>query len=232
MARRIAPLHVIERTLLVQINQHPALDAVPDAGALDLARLKTMSPSESTTVRPKFPRCATASSANGNRSCGEWVFEHEFRHVQQLGTVFKPGAKRLQRREVVGASQLLAQRREQIPVALALVGAECAVEALAEIDREAVVVEQCVVDVEQKHDAGLRRHGGGISAPGLCQPSGPAMMRALAGGPQLPGSYSSTGVLCADEDRIDDAPGGLHRIVAREQRRIAVDRIAEQALVG
>src|ERR1022692_4052913 len=125
----------------------------------------------------------------------ERVLEQVFGHPQQLGAVVEAGTKRLQGRQIVGAPQFVAQCLKQVPIAIALDRPERALEAHAQVRGEAVVVQQGIVDVQQKHDAGWRAHGGAFSVRGSCQVSGSAMMRALSGGPQEPGSYSMTGLV-------------------------------------
>ena len=56
------------------------------------------------------------------------------------------------------------------------------------------------------------------------------MSPARAAGPQVPGSYSCTGAF--SPHRIDDAPRLFDVVLAREQRGVALHRVAQHALVG
>lgn len=49
----MATLDGLEHLLLVQIDEHPAFDRIPDPRTLYLARLNTTSPSERITVGPQ-----------------------------------------------------------------------------------------------------------------------------------------------------------------------------------
>ena len=116
------------------------------------------------------------------------------------------------------------------PIAVALRDAESALEMRTEVGGEAVVVEQRVVDVEQPYGRCVVQHGGLFSLTGSRQPSSPANKFAASAGP--PG----TGLVerkrrAGSENRIDDAPCGLHGLVTREQRRVAAQCGAEQPLV-
>ena len=51
-----------------------------------------------------------------------------------------------------------------------------------------------------------------------------------AAGPGEPGSYMRRAPLA--QHRVDDAPRLEHAVLAREQRRVAVQRRADQPLVG
>jgi hypothetical protein len=233
MRGRIAPLHVVEHAPCA-VDQHAALDRSPrcrSAGSCAAGtrrRRPTARP-----VRPSCERCAIGSSAPGKQQLRERVFEHEFRHLQQLGSVVEPGAKRLQAGQVVGAPQLLAQRREDPNSACA----GSAPNALSECaSLRSAAKRSLSSSVLSTSSRNTMPAAGSLSTAGLLGarivPAGrAAMMRALAAGPQLPGSYSSTGsgIRLAASDRRRATPP--RRVILREQRRVAVDRIAQQALV-
>src|SRR4029077_1175169 len=94
--------------------------------------------------------------------------------------------------QVVGEAERRAPLRENVPIARALRGAERALETLAQVGRETIVVQQRVVHVQQEYRAVLQ-HGVDFSICGSCQVSPPSMSLSAAAGPQLPGSYSATG---------------------------------------
>ena len=73
----------------------------------------------------------------------------------------------------------------------------------------------------------LARRADARSAPARS----PGSTRVASSGPQVPRAYGQRrGVLL--QHGVDDAPGGLDRVLAREQPRVARERVAEQALVG
>src|SRR5208283_3769953 len=123
---------------------------------------------------------------------GERIVQEVFRHAQQVRIVIEPGAKRLQAAQIIGKSQSLAQGGEYLPVALPAASAERLLQTIAQIRAEAIVVQQGVVDIQQKNDL-TGQHGGDASFIGLRQVSAPRMTLCAAAGPQLPGSYCTTG---------------------------------------
>jgi hypothetical protein len=75
--RRVSSLHRIERALFVHIDQHPALHRVPDARALDLARLEdhvavgeNHGQPQRAEVRDRFERARV-------QTIGERILQHE-----------------------------------------------------------------------------------------------------------------------------------------------------------
>jgi len=86
------------------------------------------------------------------------VIHQEGGHEQQPRIVHVAEAVALQRAQIVRVAQLGAQRFEDCPVAIAARDAELALEMTPEIVLHAVVVEQRVVTIEQKHDVIPRFH--------------------------------------------------------------------------
>ena len=79
---------------------------------------------------------------------------------------------------------------------------------------------------------GLERQVACAAAPGACQPPTRAAsaLRLLAA-PRCP-ARRRRAAPGSREQRVDDAPGLLDLVLPREERRVAVHRVAEQALVG
>src|SRR5271155_4674084 len=138
------------------------------------------------------------------KQTGERVFQEVFRHAKQMRIVIEAGAKRLQTAQVIGNSKSLAQLLECPKVALPLLRAERLFQPRPEILSEAIVVEQGIVDIQQKDDVIARhrvvaqyrvvaQHGVVGSFFGLCQVSSSSITPAAAAGPQVPGSYCTTG---------------------------------------
>src|SRR3982074_2620144 len=108
--------------------------------------------------------------------------------------VVETGAKCLQAAQVIGKPLLLAQSAEDRPVARTLGSAERQFQTVAEICGKAVVVQQGVVHVQQKNDSGAGQHGEDVSGSGSCHASASLTTSFAAEGPQVPDSYSSTGL--------------------------------------
>ena len=119
---------------------------------------------------------------------GKRVVKYPHADLQHLRMVFQTAAKTLQRAEVIGVADLIAQGCVKTPVTFALVGPETLQQLSTEVGGKAVVVEQRVVHVEQKHRgrSGRLQHGLLVSATGSCQPSALVTMRLAVAGPQLP----------------------------------------------
>src|SRR5215469_2930931 len=157
---RMAPHYRFEHPLLVQIDEHPPLDRIPQAGAAHLARLEHHvsvgqddGRAEAAAVRQRFQRV-------GIEAIRKRVVDQKGRDQQELRIVEILQAIALQRAEIVRVSELRAQRLEDGPVVVALRAAELAREMCAEVILYRIVVEQCVVDVEQENDRlGLRHDG-------------------------------------------------------------------------
>ena len=97
-------------------------------------------------------------------------------------------AEDLQRAEIIGITELAAQPIIDQPVSAPLGFTEIVIEVSCEIDTEAIIVEQGVVDIEQEDDLGRRQHVRASSGLGSCQRKSPVTMPAAADGPQLPGT--------------------------------------------
>src|ERR1700723_299596 len=191
---RVALLHMVEYTLLVQINHDPALHRIPYSRALNLARLE-----HDVAVRQHHGAAESAQVGDGlegsrEQPCCERIFQQKFRHCQQVRMIVQSGAKYLQASQVVGKPQLFAQTAEDGPITRAFRGAESLCQAVAEICGKAIVVQQGVVHVQQKNRLPGVQHGEDLSVTGSCQVSPSFTISAEAPGPQVPGSYSSTGV--------------------------------------
>lgn len=92
----------------------------------------------------------------------------------------------LQGSEVVRIAELRAPLFEDRPVTLLTLGPERLRQLAFEIRHDAVVIEQGVIDIEQKDDRGRLRHRVASLGRGLCQPPSAAMRAPASFGPQLP----------------------------------------------
>src|ERR1039457_5902364 len=177
---------MVQYPLLVQVNEYPAVDRIPNSGAPDFARLEYH-----VAVR-QDDRPAQAAQMIDGRQCSridqvrKRVLQQILRQVQQLRIAVEPGAKRLQTTQVIGDPKFFAKSAKDRPIALATAGAERQLQSIAEIRAESVVVEQGVVDIQQEDDA-VGQHGEVASGFGSCQVSSPPITLAAVAGPQLPG---------------------------------------------
>ena len=190
MPRRKAALHRIEHPFLVQVDQHPALHRIPEPGALDLAWLEHDVAIGQHHRRPQRVQVRDGFQDPRVEPLCEGIFQQECRHLQQVRILVQARAEYLQRTEVIGVAQLVTQRSVDRAIARALRGAEVALQARVEIDAEAVVVEQRVVDIQQEYRIARVRHQHGVfaSGRGSCQPCPSLTMSCAVAGPQLPGS--------------------------------------------
>ena len=196
--RRVAALHGVEHLLLVDVDQHASPDSVPKARTLNLARLK-----DDIAVGQDDGLAEPVESREhverpGIKTISERIVDQEGRQRQQpvsgvvvgldIGTVTLQGA------QVVRVSQFVAQSLEDGPVAIRVRDAEFALEMLAQVGDDPVVVEKRVVNVEQEDE----RRGHVVlpttagTAPvrfsGSYQPPSPAISASAAAGPQVPGA--------------------------------------------
>jgi hypothetical protein len=154
VARREQAPDVVEHRLLVDVDQHAAVDRVPQPRALDLAWLEDDVAVGQDHRRPDARQLRERVERAGEDALAERVVDQEARHLQQRMRL--DAAPRhvlpvqLQRAEVVGVAELVAQLLEARPVQRGALGAERAHQVLAQVLDEAVVVEQGVVDVDQE----------------------------------------------------------------------------------
>ena len=159
--RRVVPLDIVEHAFLVDVDEHLAIDRGPQTGPLDFARLK-----DDVAVREDDDRSALAQMADGVEcarvdAVGERVVEEIERDAEHTRLARMLDAIPLQRAEIVRVTELGPELLEDLPIALLTLDAERVDQMTAEILDHRVVVEQRVVDVEQKDGIG---HSGGHGA--------------------------------------------------------------------
>ena len=161
---RVAQLDVLELLLLVDVDQHAAVDSVVQPGALDLARLEHHVAVAEDHGRPPCGQPLDDVERAWIEAVRERVVQQERREHEHVGIARVLDPVALQRAQVVGVAELGAQRLEDRPVALLQHGPDRAREVTLEIGGDPIVVEQRVVDVEQEHDPISIRHVGGRPA--------------------------------------------------------------------
>ena len=165
MVGRVAAFHRIEHALLVDVDQHPTIDCIPQARALHFARLQ-----RHVAVAQDHGLAGSVEVADGLQRAriqplGIGVVDQECRCRQQAlrihARAFDVVAVALQRAQIIDESEFGAQGLQGRPEALGTGDAEFSLEMLAQVGDHAIPIEQGVVDIEQVNNAGARaRHRG------------------------------------------------------------------------
>src|SRR5207244_758477 len=158
-ARRVAPLHRVERALLVHIDQHAPLYRIPDARALDLARLEYYVAVGQDHRLPQGAQVLDRFERVRVQTILERILEHECRHLQQIRVVVEPDTEFLQRAQIIDIRELLAQRGQNGPISIAPIGAEGLFQAYAESGDEPTGAHKGLVDVQQEHGLACAQPG-------------------------------------------------------------------------
>ena len=158
MGGRMPALDVGELVFLMHVDQHVARERVPQAGTGDLARLKDgVAVGENDGLSP-LPHILDDLERVRVEALGERIVDKPVGGGQE-GRIMKAlNPQALERAEVVGIAELRAQRLEDCPITLAGAIAVSAGQLLPQVVLNPVVVEQCVVDVEQKDGLGRAAH--------------------------------------------------------------------------
>jgi len=159
MGGRMAPLDVVERLFLVDIDEH-RIDHFGQPGALDLMRLK-----DDVAVGQDHGRSIIAEplqhlESGGKQPRGERIVEEIGRHPQEFDFARMLDTETLQRAQIVPIPELGKKVVENPPIAVAGVAAVSALEMILQILLYAIVVEQCIVDIDQEDDRMRPRHWG------------------------------------------------------------------------
>src|SRR4030095_7306633 len=167
MARGIALLDIIQRLLLVDVDQHVALHRLGDPGPLDLAGLE-----DNVAVRQDHggaPGAEPLQDVERSRveAIGEGIVDEERRHRGEVDVPRVLAPVVLQRPEIVAIAELHEQRLEDRPVPVAGYGTEFPLEMALEVVLHPIVVEERVVHVDEEGEGRRRRHdAAAIEAPG------------------------------------------------------------------
>src|SRR5258707_8302322 len=90
---------------------------------------------------------------------GEWVVDEEVGNREEARIMREFVAVLLQGAEVVRIAKLVAQAFEDPPVLIGVFGSDVVQEVVLEVGGDAIVVEQGVVNVEEKNDFGAGSRG-------------------------------------------------------------------------
>src|SRR5262249_6835658 len=165
-----ARLDVVQLQLLVHVDQDVALDRLEQARVLHLERLEHDVPVGEDGGRAPRARVLDCVERAGEESVGERVAQEKHGDGEQVGTVRILDPESLQGAEVVRIPQLLADLLEQLPVPILLILADGPPEMPAHVGDDVVVVEERVVDVEERHHRGARHRALYSTASALAPP--------------------------------------------------------------
>ena len=117
---------------------------------------------------------------------GKRIIDEPARHPQHPWIVhlFKP--EPLQCTEIVRIAELLPQFFKNVPVKVAGFGPICLGQMGCQIDLDAIVIKERVVDIEKKDEIMRRGHGRSTAGLGLCQGPSDPISSLASSGPQLP----------------------------------------------
>jgi len=116
MVRRIALFHILELLLLMDVDQHMAVDRFRNSGALDLTRLKDDIPIGQNGGRPPAAEALEGIERLRVQPVGEGIIDQVGRHRQQVNFPRPLGAIALQRTEVIAIAQFGEQILQDRPV--------------------------------------------------------------------------------------------------------------------
>ena len=136
----------------MDVYEHATFDCLEDPRAFDLARLEHDVAVGEDHRRTEHVELGNDVECPRVEPVGERVVDEPRRDPQHARLVRVGDPEALQRAEVVGVAELLPQLFEQREILARLLWPDLAVEIVVEILRDAIVVEQRVVDVEQEHD--------------------------------------------------------------------------------
>src|SRR5271166_1068821 len=187
----IEPLDRVKLLLLVNEDENLAVERAPQTRSLDLARLEDgVAVGQDHDAAP-LAHVADRLQRAGIEPLGERIVDQPVRQPEQARFVRDLAAVALERAEIVGVAQGGEPLLEDRPIPVAR---RCAVslgQMRLEVVLDAIVVDQRVVHVEQEddvvHDA-PHADGSGLRH-GPYEP----ISSSAASGPQVPGSYSTTG---------------------------------------
>src|SRR5581483_2608133 len=152
----IASLDVVELQLLVDVDQHAAFDRVEETRALDLPRLEHDVAVRKDDRRPEAVQALEHVERLRIEPVRKRIVDQERRHGEEVWIARIGRAVALECSQVVRVPELAAKLLEELPVAFLPLRANFLREIPAEVARDAIVVDERVVDVDEEDDR--RRH--------------------------------------------------------------------------
>ena len=186
MPGRVTLLDRREHPLLVQVDEHPPLDRIPQSRALYLARLEYDIAIGQDHRRPEGAAVREHCQRTRIEAIGEGIIEQKERNTQQLRVVLVLQAIALQRAEVVRITELGAELLEDLPVTVPARKAHLALEVRAQITLHGIVIEKGIVDVEEKDGPGDVPHSPPPRGSGIPPTATGSVRCALRSGGEAP----------------------------------------------
>ena len=152
----IALLDVIEFQFLVHVNEHPTGDCTGQPGAIDLKWLKNDVAVRENDRRTPLLDVLDYFQRVRKQTVGKRIVDEKMRNDQQVRGARMLSAVTLQRAEVIGVAELGSELLKSPPILLRTLRADFIGEVPLQVCCNAVVVQERVVDVEQKDDAARR----------------------------------------------------------------------------
>src|SRR5262245_10999366 len=148
----VAPLDVVQLALLVDIDEHVALDRLEQPGAMDLQGLEHhVAVGEDDRLAPLL-RVLHGVQGAREQAVRERIVHEKRRDRDEVGAMWILQTEALQRAQVVGVPELLPELLEQLPVPLVLRLTDRPLEVTTHVGNDVIVVDERVVDVEQGDD--------------------------------------------------------------------------------
>src|SRR5262249_42090332 len=140
-------------------DEDVALARLEEPRALDLARLEHDIPVGQDDRRSPAAKPFDDVERSRVQAVGEWVVHQVGGHCEQVDVRRMLDTVALQGAEVISISELREQLFKDRPIAVAAGGAEFAFEMALQIGLDPVVVQQCIVDIDQEDDRLGTCHG-------------------------------------------------------------------------
>jgi molybdenum cofactor cytidylyltransferase len=152
----IALLDVIEFLFFVHVNEHLTGGCIGQPGAIDLKWLKNDVAVRENDRRTPLLDVLDYFQRVRKQTVGKRIVDEKMRNDQQVRGARMLSAVTLQRAEVIRVAQLGSELLKSSPILLRTLRADFIGEVPLQVCCNAVVVQERVVDVEQKDDAGRR----------------------------------------------------------------------------
>ena len=148
----------------MDIDQHVTADRLENAGALDLTRLEHDVTVGQDDRPPPFQHPFEHIERSRIEPVRERVVYQVRRHCQKVYVLRVFDSIALQCAEIIAVAELGEQLFENRPVTVAACSAELAFQVPPQIGLDAVVVEQCVIHIDEEDDRFCGQHTTYLSA--------------------------------------------------------------------
>jgi hypothetical protein len=149
---RIPPLDIVEFLLFMNIDQHMAIHSLEKTGPFDFSWLEHHVPiRQDDRLSPLFHLFHRIERIR-KQSIRKWIVHQKMRDRQYLWIAWMLDPKALERPQVVGVAEFRSQPLEDRPVVFLPFVPHRLFKMALKIGRHPIVVEEGVVDIEEKHD--------------------------------------------------------------------------------